>query len=47
MFGGAKWVIPNLAELGPLDAERRTEFARLARAQYGDCVKNLPPDWPS
>ena len=46
MYGGAKWVIPNLRKLGPLDAERRAEFLRLARAQYGDCAKDLPRDWP-
>ena len=46
MYGGAKWVIPNLRKLGPLDAERRAEFLRLAREQYGDCAKDLPPDWP-
>jgi hypothetical protein len=46
MYGGAKWVIPNLRTLGPLDAERRAEFLRLARAQYGDCAKDLPRDWP-
>ena len=46
MFGGAKWVIPNLRALGPLDAQRRAEFAHFARAQYGDCAKDLPPGWP-
>ena len=46
MFGGAKWVIPNLRALGPLDAQRRAEFTRLARAQYGNCAKDLPPGWP-
>ena len=46
MWGGAKWVIPNLRELGPLDPERRGEFLRLARDQYGDCARDLPPDWP-
>jgi hypothetical protein len=47
MFGGAKWVIPNLRQLGPLDAERRAEFLRVAREQYGDCVKDLPANWPN
>jgi hypothetical protein len=46
MFGGAKWVIPNPRALGPLDAQRRAEFTRLARAQYGNCAKDLPPGWP-
>lgn len=46
MWGGAKWVIPNLKKIGPLDAERNAEFVRSARAQYGDCAKDLPPEWP-
>ena len=44
--GGAKWVIPNLRKIGPIDAERSAEFVRFARAQYGDCAKDLPPEWP-
>jgi len=47
MFGGAKWVIPNLRKIGPLDAGRLAEFLALARRQYGDCVRPLPADWPN
>jgi hypothetical protein len=46
MWSGAKWVIPNLRELGPLDAGRTAEFVRFAREQYGACAKDLPADWP-
>jgi hypothetical protein len=46
MWGGAKWVIPNLREIGPIDAERRAEFVRSAREKYGACAKDLPADWP-
>jgi len=47
MFGGAKWVLPNLARIGPLDRERLAEFLGAARRQYGDCVRDLPADWPN
>jgi hypothetical protein len=46
MFGGAKWVIPNLREIGPLDRGRLAEFLGSARRQYGDCAKPLPANWP-
>lgn len=46
MWGGAKWVIPNLRKIGPLDTERNADFVRFAREQYGDCAKDLPPNWP-
>lgn len=46
MWGGAKWVIPTLRKMGPLDAERTAALVRFARKQYGDCIKSLPDDFP-
>jgi hypothetical protein len=46
MWGGAKWVIPTLRKMGPLDAERTAALVRFARGRYGDCAKDLPADWP-
>ena len=46
MWGGAKWVIPTLREMGPLDAERTGQLVAFARERYGDCVKPLPDDFP-
>ena len=46
MWGGAKWVIPTLRKMGPLDAERTGALVRFARKQYGGCAKDLPADWP-
>ena len=46
MWGGAKWVIPTLRKMGPLDADRTGQLVRFAREKYGACAKDLPPEWP-
>jgi hypothetical protein len=46
MWGGAKWVLPTLREMGPLDAKRTGQLVRFAREKYGACAKDLPPEWP-
>ena len=46
MWGGAKWVIPTLRKMGPLDPKRTEQLVAFAREQYGDCIKPLPDDFP-
>ena len=37
--------LPLLMSIGPLDERRVQHFMANARAHYGSCVKDLPPDW--
>jgi hypothetical protein len=46
MWGGAKWVIPTLRKMGPLDAKRTGQLVAFARDRYGDCIQPLPDDFP-
>jgi hypothetical protein len=48
MNRGARWTLPAIRRLGPLDAERTKTFIDRARGRYGaGCVKDLPADWPN
>lgn len=42
----AGWTMPKLREIGPLDQDRVREMLLDARGHYGDCVKQLPADFP-
>ena len=47
MSVGARWSLPAILALGgTLDAGRIKRFMGNAREHYGDCVKDLPADWP-
>jgi hypothetical protein len=47
MWVGARWALPAMLQLrGTLDPGRIERFMGNAREHYGDCVKDLPPDWP-
>lgn len=47
MNRGARWTLPAIRRLGPLDPGRVKDFTERARAWYGDsCVQPLPSDWP-
>ena len=43
----SRWSMPKMRELGPLDADRVREMLEEARDHYGDCIKPLPPNFPS
>jgi hypothetical protein len=47
MWRKARVKLPKLFRLGPLDPVRVHEFMADAREHYGDCVKDLPPNWPN
>ena len=47
MWVGARWSLPAILALrGTLDPGRIQRFMTNAREHYGDCVKDLPSDWP-
>jgi hypothetical protein len=47
MWVGARWSLPAILKLGgTLDPGRIRRFMTNAREHYGDCVKDLPADWP-
>jgi hypothetical protein len=46
MWIKARIKIPQLRKIGPLDEGRVRFFMAKAREHYGDCVKDLPPDFP-
>ena len=47
MWDAARWAMPPIKRLGELDRERIDRFMRMAREHYGDCIKDLPRDWPA
>jgi hypothetical protein len=47
MFDAARWAMMPIKRLGQIDQNRIDRFMKLARAHYGDCVKDLPRDWPA
>lgn len=47
MWDAARWAMPPIRRLGQLDRGRVDHFMRNARAHYGDCIRDLPPDWPA
>ncbi|MGN6848040.1 MAG: hypothetical protein ACTHJK_00965 [Sphingomicrobium sp.] len=46
MNSAARWSIPQLRELGAVDAVRLKTFTDIARKSFGDCIKPLPADFP-
>jgi hypothetical protein len=46
MFSGARWSLPEIRKLGPLDTTRVQVMTGLARANFGDCIKPLGADFP-
>lgn len=47
MFDAARWAMPPIRRLGELDRGRIDRFMAAARSHYGDCIKDLPSDWPA
>jgi len=47
MFDAARWAMPPIKRLGELDKGRIDRFMRAAREHYGDCIRDLPADWPA
>jgi hypothetical protein len=47
MFDAARWAMPPIKRLGELDKGRIDHFMKAARERYGDCVRDLPRDWPA
>lgn len=47
MFDAARWAMPPIRRLGRLDQGRIDRFMGQARARYGNCVQELPADWPT
>lgn len=47
MWAAARWALPSIQKLGPLDAERRTRLMRNAHRHYGACIRDLPANWPN
>jgi hypothetical protein len=46
LFSGARWSLPQIRELGPLDTKRVQVMTDLARKNFGDCIKPLRSDFP-
>jgi hypothetical protein len=46
MWLKARAKLPELRKLGEIDGARKAFFMGEARANYGDCVKDLPSDFP-
>ena len=47
MWDSARWAMPPIKRLGELDRGRIDRFMTNARRHYGDCIKDLPRDWPA
>ena len=47
MWDAARWAMPAISRLGTLDQGRIDRFMANARRYYGNCVRDLPPDWPA
>jgi hypothetical protein len=46
MFIAARWTLPAMRQLGgELDPARKQRFMNFARHYYGNCIRDLPPDW--
>ena len=46
MLGAAQWTLPTIRQMGQLDTQRLSYLMKSAHKHYGDCVKDLPPNWP-
>jgi hypothetical protein len=47
MMAGISWTMTVMPKLGgKLDPERLATFMKNARDHYGNCVRQLPADWP-
>jgi hypothetical protein len=48
MLSGISWSMTVLPKLhGTVDKVRLEQFMSSARLHYGNCVRDLPPDWPA
>jgi hypothetical protein len=47
MFDAARWAMPPIRRFGELDRGRVERFMNAARQHYGDCIRDLPRDWPA
>jgi hypothetical protein len=47
MWGGARFLLPDILSLGKLDARFVNASMNAARRQYGTCIKPLPADFPA
>lgn len=47
MWDAARWAMPAIKRLGTLDKGRIDYFMENARRHYGDCIQELPADWPA
>jgi hypothetical protein len=47
MWDAARWAMPPIRRLGTLDQGRIGDFMGKARKRYGDCIQDLPRDWPA
>lgn len=46
MWFGAQFTLPFIRSVGPVNREFTQMTMRAMRRHYGDCVKDLPPDFP-
>ena len=46
MWDAARWAMPPIRRLGELDRGRIDAFLSDARRYYGDCIQELPREWP-
>lgn len=47
MWAGIGYTMPELRQLGPIDEDGKRHLMQAARAHYGACVKDLPPNFPT
>ena len=47
MWDASRWAMPAIKRLGELDRGRIDRFMREAREHYGECIRELPRDWPA
>jgi hypothetical protein len=47
IYAAATSALPAIRRLGRLDRERVSFYMNVARSAYGDCVKDVPSNWPN
>lgn len=47
IYAAATSALPAIRRIGSLDPDRVSFYMNVARSAYGNCVKDVPPNWPN
>ena len=47
IYAAATSALPAIRRIGPLNPDRVSFYMNIARSAYGDCVKQVPANWPN